>query len=41
MGETRRKLTGSGIDPPPHHDLISARASAQGLVAHADEDDGE
>lgn len=37
----RHKLTGCGIDPPSHNDLVSARARAQGFVAHADEDDGE
>lgn len=39
--KARHKLTGCGIDPPSHNDLVSARARAQGLVAHADEDNGE
>lgn len=39
--KARHKLTGCGIDPPSHNDLVSARARAQGFVAHADEDDGE
>lgn len=36
-----RRLTGYGIDSSAHDDLVAARASAEGLVAHADEDDGE
>lgn len=36
-----RRLTGYGIDSSAHDDLVAARAGAEGLVTHADEDDGE
>lgn len=35
------RLTGNSLDPSAHDNLVAARAGAKGLVAHADEDDGE
>lgn len=39
MGKSR--LTGNVVDPSAHDDLVATGAGAEGLVAHADEDNGE